>query len=178
MLKGCPKCEQWKEEIELCKTKLQDLENDSALLEEMNCSITNEIAELSWDQDLFTMREVCHSIEEHICHSVFGGRALESRRYRFKYLPDDAHDRIAEVLSRFEVMEDHFIQIKTCANLAVHVNRSIIPAQRVLNLVVEICRSEKIAENFMEMLKSFEMIDGGNVHIFHSPWPRRRNRRG
>ena len=113
-----------------------------------------------------------------VCHSVFGGRTLESRRYRFKYLCDDAHDRRAEVLSRFEVMEDHFIQIKTCANLAVHVNRSIIPAQRVLNLVVEICRSEKIAENFMEMLKSFEMIDGGNVHIFHSPWPRRRNRRG
>ena len=74
MLKGCPKCEQWKEEIELCKTKLQDLENDSALLEEMNCSITNEIAELSWDQDLFTMREVCHSIEEHICHQGWQGR--------------------------------------------------------------------------------------------------------
>jgi hypothetical protein len=57
-MKGCPKCEQWKEEIELCKKKLEDLENDSALLDEMNCSITNEIAELSWDQDLLSSRMI------------------------------------------------------------------------------------------------------------------------
>ena len=172
----------------LLEKRVEALEKDNAEHRADNISlraglkkVEDELRTAIGDQDMVTLRELCYSVEEQVCREAFGVCALEDYRYRFKHIKDSEMDRkqVAEILSRFQFEEKHLRIIKKCGDTVVHVNRPTIPAARVQELVFLALRSTIKAQNFMDMLRRYDMVDAaGVVNAFQSPWPGRPERHG
>jgi len=179
----------------LLEKRVEALEKDNAELRADNAEhradnislraglkkVEDELRTAIGDQDMATLRELCYSVEEQVCREAFGVCALEDYRYRFKHIKDSEIDRkqVAEILSRFQFEEKHLRIIKKCGDTVVHVNRPTIPAARVQELVFLALRSTIKAQNFMDVLRRYDMVDAaGVVNAFQSPWPGRPERHG
>ena len=172
----------------LLEKRVEALEKDNADLRADNVSlrtglkkVEDELRTAIGDQDMVTLRELCYSVEEQICREAFGFCALEEYRYRFKHIKDSEMDRkqVAEILSIFQFEEKHLRIIKKYGDTVVHVNRPTIPAARVQELVFLALRSTIKAQNFMDVLRRYNMVDAaGVVNAFQSPWPGRPERHG
>ena len=177
----CPNCGLLEKRVEALEKDNADLRADNVSLRTGLKKVEDELRTAIGDQDMVTLRELCYSVEEQICREAFGVCALEEYRYRFKHIKDSEMDRkqVAEILSIFQFEEKHLTIIKKCGDTVVHVNRPTIPAARVQELVFLALRSTIKAQNFMDVLRRYDMVDAaGVVNAFQSPWPGRPERHG
>ena len=177
----CPNCGLLEKRVEALEKDNADLRADYVSLRTGLKKVEDKLRTAIGDQDMVTLRELCYSVEEQICREAFGVCALEEYRYRFKHIKDSEMDRkqVAEILSIFQFEEKHLRIIQKCGDTVVHVNRPTIPAARVQELVFLALRSTIKAQNFMDVLRRYNMVDAaGVVNAFQSPWPGRPERHG
>jgi hypothetical protein len=152
-------------------TKLDGLQYGiSALQKDIHFLIGND--------SLITLREVCYSLEENICHDLFGGTAVEDHSYRFSTLKDKPEQfrQCLEMVESMGLQISMFKTLKKSGDTLVHQDRTPLSAAYLQGLITLRIGSVN-SSAFMEALKKYHFIDvAGNVDSFKSPFPNRRGR--
>lgn len=118
------------------------------------------------------LREVCLSLEEFICHEVFGSRAKENMMHRFKYIEDQqCKKQIDDVLGQLTFARRFFSVLKDAGKRKANVRRlSTIPDTELESIVKGIIGLSK-ADAFMMILRKYRLINAdGAVDVFKSPF--------
>ena len=137
-----------------------------------------DFSSLLGNDSLITLREVCYSLEENICHDLFGATAVEDHSYRFSTLKNKP-ERLQKCEETVESMGLDMCILKTLKNSGstlIHRNRTPISAEELQSLIIPRIGSRS-SSAFMEALKKYHFIDvEGKVDTFRSPFPKRRDR--
>lgn len=118
------------------------------------------------------LREVCLSLEESICHEVFGSLAKADMRHRFKYIVDQKSKlQIDEVLGQLNFAKRFLSVLKDAGKRKTNVRHLSTMPDTELESIVEGIIGLSRADAFMRILRKYGFINAdGAVDIFKSPF--------
>jgi hypothetical protein len=130
------------------------------------------------DVSLIALREVCYSLEENICHDLFGATAVEDHSYRFSTLKNKPErlQKCEEIVESMGLDMCILKTLKSSGNTLVHRTCTPFFVEELQRLIIPRIGSRS-ASAFMEALEKYRFIDvAGKVDTFRSPFPNRRDR--
>jgi hypothetical protein len=167
-----PLCSTGYENRELFKAGEDPLPQLIAELRKKTDNLRKNIEKLAESDGKVALREVCLSLEESICHEIFGSRAKENMMHRFKYIEDQqCKKQIDDVLEQLSFERFFFSVLKDAGKRKANVRRLSTMPETELESIVKGIIGLSQADAFMRILRKYGLVNAdGAVDVFKSPF--------